>query len=412
MSTPYSYELYQSIDDVNAEEWLGVCRRSGNVYLDRRFLKAVEISFAGDAKLWYAICRDEAGTAVAATCFSRYLVDCSLMAPPVIQRLAARVRTFWQRFLKYKMLLCGIPVSTCDSQLAIAEGADPARVITALSDAAMELARKNGCRLISFKEFSPELAARVNSLTDHGYLKARSVYAYHLEGEFGSFSNYVASRTKRTRSNIRKNLRNFENAGLTCEQLRGRDAAPLLTPEFHQLYLNVLDRAKVRFERLPENFFPELARQLPDESCFTIARQGDKIVGFCFGIAGGDQHVMLFVGRDYDVTPDADLYFNLIYRGLDQGMTAGVRAVHIGASSDEFKQHMGCHGSWLSVYVKAVKPLSRILLKPVFGLLFDTRDGTNAPPPAGSLKVADTETTLNVSPQTSAQTVPSAMASS
>lgn len=412
MSNPYSYELYQSIDDVNAEEWRDICRRSGNVYLDPRFLKGVEVAFAADAQFWYAIYRDEAGTAVAATCFSRYLIDCALMAPPVVQRLAATVRTFWRRFLKYKVLLCGIPVSTCDSQLAIADEADPARVVAGLSDAAMQIARQARCRLISFKEFSPELAARINGLTDHGFLKARSVYAYHLEGNFESFNNYLASRPKRTRAKIRKSLRSFEDAGLTCEQLRGRDAAHLLTPEFHQFYLNVLDRAKVRFERLPEEFFPQMARQLPDESCFTIARQGDKIIGFCFGIAGADQHVMLFVGRDYDVTPEADLYFNLIYRGLDQGLTSGVRAVHIGASSDEFKQQIGCRGSWLSVYVKAVKPLSQILLKQVFGLLFDTRDGTNAPPPAGLVKVEARETTLNPNTQNPQQTMPSAVASS
>lgn len=411
MSTPYSYQLYQSIDDVNVDEWRNVCRQTGNVYLDPRFLKGVEVSFAADAKFWYVVYRDDDGTAVAATCFSRYQIDCALMAPPIVQRFAASIRTFWKRFLKYKVLLCGIPVSTCDSQLAIAEGADPARVVAGLSQAAMEIARQARCRLISFKEFSPELAAQIDGLTDHGFLKARSVYAYHLEGDFGSFAGYLASRPKRTRAKIRKNMRSFEDAGLTCEQFRGRDAAHLLTPEFHQLYLNVLDRAKVRFERLPEEFFPQMARQLPDESCFTIARQGEKIIGFCFGIAGADQHTMLFVGRDYDVPREADLYFNLIYRGLDQALAPGVRAVHIGASSDEFKQQMGCHGAWLSVYVKAVKPLSQILLKQVFGLLFDTRDGTNAPPPAGLVKVEAEDTTLNPNPQHSQQTMPSAVAS-
>lgn len=309
--------------------------------------------------------------------------------PPVIQRLAAGVRRLWPGVLKFHFLLCGIPVQgCCDSQLAIAEGADLGAILAGLDEVAIDLARKSGCRVLSFMQFKPELAAQLDGLSQHGFHKSRSVYAYQLEGALDSFATYTAQRSKRTRANMRKSLKRFDEAGLTCEQIRGRDGAErLFTPEVYQLYLNVLERAKDRFERLPVSFFQELARQFPDESCYTILRQGERVVAFCCGLAGGDQHLMLYCGLDYSLSRDIDLYFNVIYRGLECGLVPGVRVVHVGASADEFKQHMGCRGSWLSVYLKAVYPLGRFLLNCLSGLLFDTRDSTNAPPPAGTVRV-------------------------
>ena len=85
-SRQYACELYRSIDDVNADEWQEVCRGTGSMSLDRRFLKAVELSFAAEAKFWYAVYRDDAGRTVAAPCFSRYLGDAVQSAPPPSSR--------------------------------------------------------------------------------------------------------------------------------------------------------------------------------------------------------------------------------------------------------------------------------------------------------------------------------------
>jgi predicted N-acyltransferase len=376
----YGYDLASRATEVETTAWNSVCSHVENPFLDLRFLTAVERSFVGESRMWFATFRDDADQPIACTCFSEYLVDGALMASGAIERAVGGVRRLWPRFLKYKILLCGTPVSTCGNQLAIAPGADLERLIPTLDAVAMKLAKETGCALISFKEFRPAEADRLSSLTSRDFLQARSVVAYHLPGEFGSFENYVTSRSKRTRANIRRHFRKFESLGLTCEELRGRDGVDrLFTDEVHRLYLNVLDRAHVKFERVPAEFFRELARQLPDESRFTIIRRGERIVAFCCGVASDTAHTMLFCGLDYSLNAEADLYFNTIYRGLSQGLTPGVGVVHIGASADEFKQHMGCQGEPLSVYVKALGAVQQFVFRRVFGLLFDT---TPLPPAA------------------------------
>ena len=387
MPTTYQYELYESIDDVNEQEWRDVCRHVNNLSLDPRFLKAVELSFAKESKIWYVVFRDETGRAVAATCFSRYIVDGGMMAPPFVQKLAARVRTVWSHFMKLPVLLCGLPISMCDHQLALVDDIDGDAILQSLDAAALQIARKARCRLVSFKEFSPALTKRMDGLTRFGFLKARSVYAYRLEGEYGSFEKYLASRNSSTRQNIRRSFRRFDEAGLTCEIVRGRDGIEhLITPEVYQLYLKVLERADVKFEVIPLPFFHELARQLPDDSHFTIVRKGDKLVGFGCAVAGADQHALIVMGLDDSANRETDLYFNIVYRGIQDALVPGVRVVHIGAAADEFKQRIGCQGEWLSIYVKTINPLGNRIMQKIFKLCLDTRDGTNAPPPSAPHK--------------------------
>ena len=86
---------------------------------------------------------------------------------------------------------------------------------------------------------------------------------------------------------------------------------------------------------------------------FTILRQGEQIVAFSCGLGDGNQHALLLVGLDYSVNPDADLYINLMFRGLKQALVPGVHVVHFSATADQFKQRAGCRGAWLSMYVKA-----------------------------------------------------------
>jgi predicted N-acyltransferase len=369
----------ESTDQIDAAAWEEVCGPSGHPFLDPRFLRALERAFAGQARFWYATLRDEQGVPVACAAFSRYVVDVADFAPPAAQSLITGVRRLWPRFFKFHILLQGLPVSVSGSQLALVRGIDPGRLCFTLNEIAERLARETKTFLISFKEFDPELAATLAGLAMHGYRRARSVVSYHLEGEFGSFENYYNSRSKRTRANIRRHFRKLEEAGLAWRHLPGGDeAARLFDADAHQLYLNVFQRSDAKFERLPTTFFPELARQLGEDARFTVVHQENRLVGFCCAVASPGEHSMIYCGLDYSINAAADLYFNIIYRGLEQGLQPGVQVVNVGATADEFKQHMGCRGIPLAIYVKTLGRIETIIFNRLFGVLFDAYEGAAA----------------------------------
>src|SRR5262245_26807958 len=78
---PYETTIVERAADVDVSAWEAGCGFSTNPLLDLRFLKAVEASFADEARFWYATFHDDDGAAVACACFSQYLVDGALLAP-------------------------------------------------------------------------------------------------------------------------------------------------------------------------------------------------------------------------------------------------------------------------------------------------------------------------------------------
>lgn len=398
MTTPYACQLARTADEIDLAAWDAVCARTRNPFLDPRFFRALEASFARIATFWYATFRDDSGRPVGCAAFSRYVVDLADFAPPGAQKLIMAVRRVWPRFCKFHILLGGLPVSVSGCQLAFAPDADLERLCLSLDETAVRLARETRTILISFKEFEPVLASQLAGLERLGYRRARSVVSYHLDGPFDSFDQYYESRSKRTRANIRRHFRKFEEAGLTWQHLRGRDTELSEIPDadLHSLYLNVFQRSEAKFERLPATFFSELARQFPEDARFTVMRQGNRVVGFCCAVASPGEHSMIYCGLDYRLNPESDLYFNLIYRGLAQGLAPGVEVVHIGATADEFKQHMGCRAIPLSIYVKALGAIESFVFQRVFGILFDAEQGgTAAKPTAAELPASETAASLS-----------------
>jgi predicted N-acyltransferase len=363
--------MVDSVDKIDRAPWDAVCQAARHPFMDRRFLRAVEIAFAAEAKFRYATVEDNAGQTVACACFSCYTVDGCVLAPPAAQRFVNAVRRWWPAFFRFRVLLCGLPVSTSGGQVVLTEGVDLQRLALTFDQIAVHLAHQSRTKFISFKEYDPVLAEKLSPLAQHGYRRALSVVTHWLIGEYESFDAYYESRSKRHRANIRRHFRKLEEAGLTWQQYRGRDdVGRLFTDDVHRLYLNVFDRSQAKFERLPIAFFHELARHLPDESSFTFVFQGDRPVGFCCGVASPAAHTLLYCGLDYTLNANSDLYFNIMYRGLGQGLAPGVGTVFVGASADEFKQHMGCTQVPLSIYLKALGPVTAFLFNRAFRWLF------------------------------------------
>src|SRR5439155_21508725 len=103
---------------------------------------------------------------------------------------------------------------------------------------------------------------------------------------------------------IRKSQKKFQPAGLRVVQVTGGEGADALyTDEVHKLYEAVLERAKVKLERLPAAFFRELARQMPDESAFTFIYDGDRVVAFAASMFTPGAFHQMFVGVNYELNP-------------------------------------------------------------------------------------------------------------
>ena len=240
---------------------------------------------------------------------------------------------------------------------------------------AEDFAREEGAHSVVFKEFTPEECRDLAPLEEMGYRRADSLPMNSVPAEYRSFEDFLARIGSAKRRTIRRSREKFAAFGLKVEhRLGGEGAAELYTDEVHRLYEAVLDRAAVRFESLPAEYFRELARQLPANTLFTFVWREGRIVGFACTLFCEKLFDQMFIGLDYDLNPQCDLYFNIFFESLAVAFNRGASRIDVGQASDEFKhQKLTSFQVPLSLYAKAARWLPRRLLAARFEWFFPPR---------------------------------------
>ena len=283
------------------------------------------------------------------------------MGQPFVRRLSHLVRTIWPGFLRFRVLLCGVPVSGAQSSLRWARDCDPLAAIDALQSSMRELAWQHRARLLIIKEMSDNEAKTTDRLQDFGFIKAASLPTNAVTCQAENFADWMQTLRSHYRYKLRRSLKKFDRGGLTCEHLRGGEITGVYTRSVHQMYLNVIAAHEVNFEVLPYAFFLEFATRLPEHVCMTVLRQGEDVVAFSWSILSDDCYQNLLVGFDYERNARYDLYFNLMTRDLAFGYDQGVSRVLLGQTSDVFKSRLGAVQQRRWFYVRSVKPILLLL---------------------------------------------------
>ncbi len=136
--------------------------------------------------------RDDIGNPAACASLCLMAVDLLLLAGPWVQRLAGLVRRILPRFGMLRVLFCGLPVSSGQSQIGFALGADRKRAIEKLDDLVQTLARQKRAKVIVYKEFSDSDCPDLDGLEDRGYIRTESRPTYEMPRPFADFDAYLS----------------------------------------------------------------------------------------------------------------------------------------------------------------------------------------------------------------------------
>jgi predicted N-acyltransferase len=189
------------------------------------------------------------------------------------------------------------------------------------------------------KDFPSEWRFALCPFEDRGYTRIASMPGVALDLDFKDFDEYLGRLSSKTRGNLR---RKFRNAGrfppLTLEV---RHDISDRVDELYPLYLQVHERAAMRFERLTPEYFARLGREMPDRSRFFIWTQEGRPVAFdaCFlhdGVLWADA-----IGLDYRVALDLHLYYIVKRDVIDWACRNGVRRYASGPLNYEPKLRLG-----------------------------------------------------------------------
>jgi predicted N-acyltransferase len=349
-----SVALHDRFDQINANDWSRIVSRN-DLAMDLRLLTAFQQTMTDQCRCWGLIVHDQAGAPVAAAALALFTVDGADTTSPLVKGITNRIRNAMPGFMRFRVLFCGLPVPGGEHHLRLSAAADRDEVLGLLHRTMTKLAMQHHARLLVIKELPESPLTR--ALEKIGYVPGEIPPEHRLEATFPDFDAYRLALKSDYRKQITRSEKLFTDPRLRILDLRGDAAADAFTAEVHQLYAAVWATSKYRLEFLPPEFFRATARAMDEQASLSLVLLDRRAVAFSFGLTAGDVHFSLYVGLDYPLNDQYDLYFNLYHHDLDRAFRRGVRVFRMGQTSDAFKARLGAVQQTLHAYAFAPSPL-------------------------------------------------------
>ena len=361
----YSYRIFNSIEHVELSEWQRVRSAcNGSIVMDPRFIASVETSMKQVERFWYIILYDENGAPVACTSVSAMTVDLVDFADPALARIIRLTPLKFSRWRHSKLLIGGLPIGTGQHALALTQPSASGQILPVLDKVICDLATEVQADAILYKEFAEGDLTWTEPLLDLGYHRLQTPPSYSFRLAFDDFAQYCAALRARYRLQINNSRRKLTDAGLDITVLSDpEEILEAYTSEVHALYHQMADRAAIKVEVLPVELLHQLAMRLNGQIELLVIRKDARILAFASCLHAQSTYYTMYAGLDYRLNHEFDLYFNLLYALLEQGLQKRVSTIVFGIGADGVKARIGCSAEPLYVFVKGRRPLMSLIIR-------------------------------------------------
>lgn len=376
----FQFVVADHIHQLRADAWDSLTANA-SVCLSRPFLGMLETAGPSNLKMHYAMAYRDGAPVVALACQS-LAIDASAL-PSGKPKRGAKTRDRGLRRIKERMLVCGNLLGWGPQGVAFAPGADPEILWHAVAEALYRIRRQDGLfgdtGLVMVKDLGDGETHAHAPLRRFSYaaIATEPNMVLELRPEWGNFESYLNALKSSYRSDIKKQIREVEEAGLTFERLDA-DGARRHADAIHRLYLQVHDQQKLRLVTISPEWIPRLAALYGEQFRTSVLRRADgTLLGFVTSLKDRDGAIAYYVGFDKAVAQDGiPLYLRLLYRLVEDAIALRARWVSLGRTALAPKAKLGAVGQPLRCYVRHRIPAMNALLQ---GLLQIAPDADQPP---------------------------------
>lgn len=314
---------------------------------DWNYYHAVENSGLPEFSWVYFGVRDANGSLRAAVpaFVTDYELNTTLSGAP--RRLADWLTRHFPRLLRQKMLSLGSPVSeVCHLGFAPGTTTDEQRLMLGVILAQTEtFARENRVRMIAVKDASAaQDALWAAAAKTHGLRRQPGLPTALIDMRFASLDDYLATLSKATRKDIRRKLK--DAAGLRTEWRASIDG---IEDEVMRLYQSTYANAEFSFEELTPEYFRGVLREMGDRASCATYWLDEKLVAFNLVLHDGKRLIDKFLGMDYAVAREYNLYFYTWIENMRRCIEFHVGIYQSGQGLHALKRRLGSRlsANWL-----------------------------------------------------------------
>lgn len=361
------FVLAERIDQLRADAWDALVARE-SVCLQRPFLRLLEQAGPRGLKMHYAMAYRDGAPLAAIACQS-LAVDASSL-PSGKPRRGARVREGGLKRIKQRVLVCGNLLGWGAQGMGAAENADPETVWHAVAEALYRIRRQDvlfgNTGLVMVKDVPTDDTQAHAPLRRSSYapIDTEPNMVLELRPEWGTFDHYLSALKSSYRSDIKKQIREVEEAGFRCERLTA-DEAPRHAEAIHGLYMQVHEQQKLRLVTIAPQWIPALAQEYGERFRISVLRGGDgRLVGFVTTLKDREGAIGYYVGFDKRIAAGGvPLYLRLLYRLIEDAIAIDARWISLGRTALVPKAKLGAVGQPLRCYVRHRVPAMNALLR-------------------------------------------------
>lgn len=363
-----TFRWSEDLAELGPEDWAR-CFGTDNILTSYAMQRALERSELAERIYYLRLYRDNCLIGIVCCHVFRYsLTD---LATTGIQLGMNWLRKFYPNLLRQRLFVVGSPIATCTHLLGFTlppEDPDFPLLVQTMERAVDIKATDLGIGLICIKEVDESLHRYLHDALSDDFNARRSpdtTYIYTAPILGLEYSENMLSRYRKV---WRRRKRSFENSGLRWMIIEDFSHH---VDRLHSLYSNVREKSQTRFECLTPAFFHAVNEELGKQSQALLCLDGAHIVAFELLLVGQQLHP-LYLGIDYDYRDASALYFNCLYRVIEEAQIQGMDYIELGQTSYEAKFSVGAVACNRYFYIKHKNPIYNQLLRKFQEKIFPT----------------------------------------
>jgi hypothetical protein len=272
--------------------------------------------------------------------------------------------------INMRLLICGNAFISGEHGFTCSDDIDKVQAFDALADVIFRISRVEKLRgkiaAVLVKDFyamSRKTSDELQEFKYHDFLVEPNMIVDISWKSFDEYLNAMSKKYRNRAKSIVKKGAEIERRDFTAEDIKAHQKR-ILT-----LYNNVHHKAKFRMASLSPGYFAELKNNLKDNFRFTAYYHHDKMIGFRTTFFLKKETEAHFIGLDYTINKELELYQNILYDYLREALEKGSERLSLGRTASEIKSTIGAEAHELICYIRHRNPLSNRIIRPFIDFL-------------------------------------------
>lgn len=309
----FKSEWHRSVFNISEKYWVEIfgkkCIKSTS------FFRAIELSKMPNVEFHYLTITENAKVVVIVPCFFLKLDIIDVLGKSIIKFFLEKIRKRYSKFLKIKTFVIGSYASSCECFIGICKINKEKKAILSklITENLKKKSKKLAAKLTVIKEIRETQIEEMKELFSDSFCFCKS-YPNTFVPTFSDCMPYPSALKKNHRRRYKRITEKFEEQYMWEIVL---DIAPY-EKKIERLYLNVLQKAKNKFEVLNGSFFTQINKNLPDNTFFVLCRDvKNEIRAMALVVEEDDRLIPLYLGIDYREDDTRVFYINMLFKMIE-----------------------------------------------------------------------------------------------